>query len=101
MGSHLHKVNINLKRAVAQQTKKLGFGFNLGGHQIYYYYPQRSYVLMYCAVFCHDKDIFGFKDSGGGKIVGNFDRHIGLPSVCFKDYGTADAFLAAGSMFQV
>ena len=75
MRRYLHQIDVDLKRAVSQKAKQLGFGFNFCGHEIENDDPQRSDILMHGTVFGHDKYILRIQNFGGGQIIRNFNWH--------------------------
>ena len=55
---NLQKLNLNLKRRIAQKPEKLSFGFNLGGHQVKNKNIKRAYILRNSPFFGHNEYVF-------------------------------------------
>ena len=82
--SGLQKLHINLKRRVAEQTRKLRFRGYLGRHKVEKKYFKRTYILRCGAGLGHNKDIFFMQRFGCGQVCGNFYRHFSTSSsACF------------------
>ena len=67
--------DFHLQRRVGKQAQELGFGRDLGGHEIQNSNTQRTNILMRGAVFIHDENIFALQSRAGGEGGGNFYRH--------------------------
>ena len=74
VGAGMHQLQMYLQGGVAQQSGKLGFRCNLGGHQVQQNDLQGTDILGNRPVLGHYKNILLLQDIHCRKIVGNLNR---------------------------
>ena len=70
------KLHVDLQRGIAQQTCKLRFGSNFGGHQIQNKNAQRTDILSCRALVVHNKNIFICQNPDSRQIAGDPYWHL-------------------------
>ena len=99
------KLHVDLQRGIAEQTRKLRFGSDFGGHKIQNKNAQRADILSCRALVVHNKNIFICQNSDSRQIAGDPYWHL---YTCFyqseitgKGFGSDDSEPKPGKLLFI
>ena len=91
VGGGLHEVDLDLQRALGDQTQQLRFGLDLLRHEVQDHQLERTHALALRFGLFKREDALGVENVSGRKAAGNLDRHV--------SYYGADPDMAYSAVF--
>ena len=91
VGGGLHEVDLDLQRALGDQTQQLRFGLDLLRHEVQNHQLERTHTLALRFGLFEREDALGVENVSGRKAAGNLDRHV--------SYYGADPDMAYSAVF--